>query len=389
MSLNTLPLSYCTNVHPGTSFDSVLNGLRSNALPIRDRIAGDLGVGLWLARPVATELLDDTSKIKTLREFLDAEQLSCYTLNAFPFGDFHADRVKEQVYLPDWADPDRLTYTKDCARILAEIMPEGREGSISTVPLGFKSGVLDEPFMDASITQLLELATFLDDLHDETGKIIRLAIEPEPFCLIETTEEAVQFFERLYAAAADQSIDAIARQHLGLCYDVCHQAVEFEAIAASVEAIASAGIRINKAQLSCAIQIDDPLGNEPARADLAKYIEPRYMHQTFAGKDGRFAGKVPDLTTEILSNPPTDLQDADEWRVHFHVPVNAERVGHLGTTRAQLVEAIAALHALEYAPHLEVETYTWEVLPDASTDIVSGIAAELTATQALLDQQQA
>jgi sugar phosphate isomerase/epimerase len=385
MSLSTLPLSYCTNVHPGMSVDEVVRGVREYTAPTRGQFGAPLAAGLWLAQPVTSELKADPQKLAMLQQMLADNDLVCYTLNAFPYGDFHSERVKEQVYLPDWGDPRRLDYTRDCAQVLAQLMPEGVEGSISTVPLGFKQIPHAEDFLDRCIDNLLQLARSLDDLHDETGRVVRLAIEPEPLCVLETTDETLRFFERLRQRASDAAASEIVDRHIGVCYDVCHQSVEFENVQESIAQLQAAGIRINKVHITCAIRLVDPANNREGREALAAYVEPRYLHQTFArGADGRLRATL-DLARPLCEVPPPEYLNADEWRVHFHVPVNAERLGPLETTRDDLRRALTAVAALEYAPHLEVETYTWAVLPGESPpSLVDGLTAELTATRELL-----
>jgi sugar phosphate isomerase/epimerase len=380
----SLPLCYCTNVHPCRSAAEVERVLDDYAVPVRQRSGFDIAVGLWLPAVAVDEVQRDASQRFGLRRALDARGLTCHTLNAFPFGDFHGSRVKEQVYLPDWADPRRLDYTAACAGLLADLLPEGVDGSISTLPLGFKQAERGPGFLATAIARLLELATHLARIRDDTGRTIRLAIEPEPFCLLETTAEAVDFFGRLWEAADAAGTGPAAREHLGVCYDVCHQAVEFEDAATAVGGLREAGIRINKVQISCAIQLDDPADAE-ARAALAAFAEPRYLHQTMArAADGRILRAV-DLSPELATSPPDEWREARPWRTHFHVPVDAERLGPLGTTRAELRAALAAVAGLDERPHLEVETYTWPVLPGVTaTDMVDGLARELVATRDLL-----
>jgi sugar phosphate isomerase/epimerase len=392
MALSPLPLSYCTNVHPGRSLDEVLAGLARFTLGIRERYGQPLAAGLWLAQPVIREL-DDPGRLAHLRNWLTQHHLPCYTLNAFPYGDFHSDRVKEQVYLPDWTSPARRDYTSACARVLAELLPDGADGSISTVPLGFKALATPAPktqgmqplgFSECCIEQLLQTARGLQHLRERTGRTIRLAIEPEPLCVLETTAETVAFFQRLrdesHAAGLRDAVD----EHLGVCYDVCHQAVEFEDVAASIRQLAREHIRINKVHISCAIHVDRP-GDADVRAALARYIEPRYLHQTFARTSNGTVVSQTDLDQPLTTNPPDAFRDASAWRVHFHVPVDAESLGPLRTTRPELRQALAAIPELPYAPHLEVETYTWEVLPGGDrAKLVDGFARELSATQTLL-----
>ena len=385
MALSELPLGYCTNVHPGQSVAEVLAGLDRHAMAVMRAVARPIAVGLWFAKPVVDELLADPAGLARFAAELAERGLTCHTLNAFPYGDFHAARVKENVYLPDWSQPDRLTYTAECAATLAALLPEGTEGSISTLPLGFKGFAHPAGFEIACIQNLIACAGWFERVQRETGRTIRLAIEPEPFCLLETTAEATAFFKRLWKAAGTQ--EAIVRRHIGLCYDVCHQAVEFENIADSVSTLNRAGVRINKVQISCAIQLDDPRRNRDGIEALHRYVEPRYLHQTFARTaDGRVS-KAVDLTASLLDSPPLEFAEAECWRVHFHVPVDAERIGPLNTTRPALTEALTAIGKLDYAPHLEVETYTWEVLPGAEpADLAIGLAREIAATQQMVDR---
>ena len=381
----TLPLGYCTNVHPCRSLDDVGQMVAEQASAVRDQCGFAIAVGLWLPAVAMAEVACDPGAISRLQEWLAEHAFSCHTLNAFPFGDFHADRVKERVYLPDWADPKRLAYARSCSRLLAGILPPETDGSISTLPLGFKQAERSADFFDQAITQLLALAGDLDQLRQEMGKTIRLAIEPEPFCLLETTTETIAFFERLWQAAAQKGCEAMAREHLGVCYDVCHQAVEFEDAATVVGQLDAAGIRINKVQISCAVELDRPADPEARRA-LASFAEARYLHQAFARQaDGGMVSAV-DLTHQLAVDPPADWQAAKTWRVHFHVPVDAERLGPLGTTRTELVRALTAIGRLPYRPHLEVETYTWPVLPGVTAGgVTAGLARELLATRALLE----
>ena len=385
MALSDLPLGYCTNVHPGRSVADVLSGLDRYTVPTMRTVGRPLAAGLWFARPVVDELLADPEGLVHFADQLASRGLACYTLNAFPYGDFHAARVKENVYLPDWTQPERLTYTAECAAVLAALLPEGAEGSISTLPLGFKG--FDQPagFEEFCVRNLISCAVWFDRVKRETGRTIRLAIEPEPFCLLETTAEAIAFFEELWKAAGSQ--EELVRRHLGLCYDVCHQAVEFENIGDSVASLDRAGVRINKVQISCAIQLDEPRQNREGIEALRQYAEPRYLHQTFARSvDGRIS-KAIDLTPDLLNSPPADFAEAACWRIHFHVPVDADRLGPLATTRPAVAEALAAMAQLEYAPHLEVETYTWEVLPGAEpADLAAGLAREIVATQQIIDR---
>jgi len=388
MALSSLPLSYCTNVHPGRSLEEVDAGLDQYTLPVRQRYDAPLAAGLWLAAPVVKQVLAEPAQLPAFAERLLRRGLSCHTLNAFPYGDFHSRRVKENVYLPDWSDPKRLEYTIDCARILGGLLPGGAEGSISTVPLAFKGFEHPADHLERCIANLIALAVSLDRQYQESDRLIRLAIEPEPFCRLETTPETIAFFNRLRARAADAGKLEVVLRHLGMCYDVCHQAVEFEDISSSIRALTEADIRINKLHITCAIELDSPATSAAGREALAHYVEERYLHQTLARSRSGNIARLIDLTQALTANPPAEFREAESWRVHFHVPVDAERLGPLGTTRTELRQALQAVQALSYAPHLEVETYTWEVLPGDSPAgperLINGLSRELEATRVLI-----
>jgi sugar phosphate isomerase/epimerase len=386
MSLSTLPLSYCTNVHPGMSVEDVVQGLQEYTSQLPRLTGRRVAAGLWLAAAVVQELEQDAAKRDRLRSVLADHELVCYTLNAFPYGNFHSTRVKEQVYLPDWTTDARRDYSLSCARLLGELLPPGVEGSLSTVPLGFKTLATAESFERDCIAQLLQFARALDELHDETGQVVRLAIEPEPLCVLETTAETLAFFSRLWAAAESAGLLDVARRHLGVCYDVCHQSVEFEDVADSIFHLQDADVRINKVHITCAVRLPNPGENSAGRAALAHFIEPRYLHQTLARAATGSVIRHLDLDAALCDTPTGDFASANEWRVHFHVPVSEERIGPLLTTQDDLRAALSAVSRLPYAPHLEVETYTWGVLPGATRPpLAEGIAAELRATWEMLN----
>ncbi len=389
MALSSLPLGYCTNVHPAQSLADLLGGLDRYTVPVMRRIGRPLAAGLWLARPVVDEVLATPDGPARLVAEVTARGLTVHTLNAFPYGDFHATRVKENVYLPDWTSPERLAYTVRCGDLLAGLLPAGGEGSISTLPIGFKGFDRPPGYLQAA-EQLTDCALAFARIAAETGRKIRLAVEPEPFCLLETTAEAVEFFHLLWGVAAARGAEEQVREHIGVCYDVCHQAVEFEDPAACVAALDRAGVRVNKVQVSSAIELGHPAENRDGHEALRRFVEPRYLHQVFARlPDGRRVGAV-DLTDEFLNAPGPDFLAAEAWRVHFHVPVDAERLGSLGTTRSAIRPALAAVAALGYAPHVEVETYTWAVLPgEGASDLVTGLSNEVNAVQKVLTELSA
>lgn len=391
MTFSTLPLSYCTNVHPGRTVDEVVSGLNEHTAEVRRQLGVPMAAGLWLSRAVVTELLEDDSKLELLAQTLWENDLCCYTLNAFPYGDFHTARVKENVYLPDWADGDRLKYTKDCARVLAKLMPEGSEGSISTVPLGGKMNATGPEFHATCFRNLIKMARFLKDLSADTGRTIRLAVEPEPMCEMSSIpHEAVPQFKAIFEMADALGFEDIVREYIGLCLDVCHQAVEFELIPQSIDQLVDIGVRLNKIHITNAIELVTPATNSAGLKALQDYVEPRYLHQTYAKMpDGSVLQRVDLETDHLRDNGEDEFLHAEAWRVHFHVPVYADSIGPLKTTRPDLKAALQRVQLLKYAPHLEVETYTWPVMPDTDstkTTLATQITQELRSAYDLLGE---
>ena len=388
MTISNLPLSYCTNVHPGQTVAEVTDGLSTYTAAAMKKFNRPMAAGLWLARSVVDELIADESKLEAIAQTLWQHDLVCYTLNTFPYGDFHSERVKENVYLPDWANPERLNYTIDCARLLAQMMPPGSEGSLSTVPLGGTMNPTGPDFFDRCYDQLIETAIELNRIRDTTGRTIRLAVEPEPLChLSSIPNDVIHHFTALFGRAAGRGQLEITREFVGLCLDVCHQAVEFEDIPASVDLLEASDIRIYKVHITNAVELREPAQNEAGRQALLNYVEPRYLHQTYArSKDGAVTTRLDLSADDIRRDPPDDFLQADSWRVHFHVPVYAESLGPLSTTRSDLQAALKRIATLPYAPHLEVETYTWPVMPGDgdSADLSDRIAEELLAATDLL-----
>ncbi|QNP69305.1 metabolite traffic protein EboE [Streptomyces roseirectus] len=360
---STVHVGYCSNVHQAEDLDGVVAQLATYAEPVRERLGVDrLGIGLWLARDVVVELVREPAQLKRLKGELAARGLETVTLNAFPYAGFHREVVKRDVYLPDWADEARLTHTLECARVLAELLPDdARRGSVSTVPLAWR-----EPWpadrADAARRALDRLAGGLAGIEADTGRRIRVGFEPEPGCVVETTAQAV---ERLGGLDPDR---------LGVCLDACHLAVQFEDPAAALARLRAAGLPVVKLQASSAIEATDP-ADPAARAALRRLAEPRFLHQTRTVRAGRVldADDLPDALDGAL---PTDT---GPWRVHFHAPLHADPEPPLRTTSGQLAAVLAELYAGQEAlcDHVEVETYTWSVLPTPPTDLPGGIAAEL------------
>jgi sugar phosphate isomerase/epimerase len=371
----TVHLAYCTNVHPAETLDGVLAQLRDHCEPVRRRLGRDrLGIGLWLARDAAHALVSDPSALRDLRTELDRRGLEVVTLNGFPYEGFGAEEVKYRVYKPDWADPERLDHTTALARVLTGLLPDDvTEGSISTLPLAWRTAY-DDAGAEKARTALLTLAERLDALQELTGRSIRIGLEPEPGCVVETTGDAIA------------PLTAIAHERIGICVDTCHLATSFEDPHTALDALAAAHVPVVKSQLSAALHAEHPHLPE-VREALAAFDEPRFLHQTRTGTAAGLRG-TDDLGEALAGDA---LPDGAPWRAHFHVPLHAAPAAPLTSTLPVLKSALTRLvggpHPL--TRHLEVETYTWQALPPelrprGRTQLADGIAAELTLARDLL-----
>jgi hypothetical protein len=381
-------LTYCTNLFPGESLADVRATLARFAVPLRERLGMQqhLPVGLYLAARACDELLEHDALARFSAE-LDASKLRVVTINAFPFGNFHGAAVKEKVFEPAWDEEPRRNYTEKAARILATWLPRGGEGSISTHS-GYYKNQPPSPERDARVARAwLRTAIGFNRIQEETGKRIILSIEPEPFSRLETTDEIIQFLEGAFGPtmnrmAAEWSVspawlEGVARRHIGVCFDCCHQAVEFEDCKASLARLAAAGIQIGKIQASCAPRIEMIHQNGDAVRQLERFAEPRYLHQSFVRDTGGAIHRFNDLAPALDALP--GLRNAEEIRTHFHVPIFLENAGHaaLLTTRPEL-ESVLGVAA--NATHcVEIETYTMAALPQppaSDAEIVECAARE-------------
>jgi len=390
-------LAYCSNVHPGETLAAVLGVIRGPLAAVRDRRGLDWqNTGLWIPVTVAQALCRDSVARREFFDTLGRAGIRLRTLNGFPYQGFHASRVKEAVYRPDWSEASRLDYTVDLAHLLAAAMGQGGhqqkaggEGTISTLPLGDRQG-WTEGREAAGVDNLCRLVTALDRLHTETGQSIRVCLEMEPDCVIESSDQMARLFQqRLLPVARRHGLtgDTVLR-HLGVCYDVCHQAVMFESVAESLTCLRQAGVVVGKLQISSALEVPAPA----TQADLlAGFREPRYLHQV---RTRDLAGMVQgcrDLPAALAGGLPT----GQPWRVHYHVPVQAVTLagGEFQTTRGAIEDLLDVMVAKpDWEPHMEVETYTWKVMPDElrpkdEQGLVGCLVAELNWLEAAMSRR--
>lgn len=364
-------LSYCSNIHAGESWQAVRDNLQRYIPGIRDTLVPgeEFGIGLRLSAAAVSDLASDDA-LQEFIQFLKHNSLYVFTINGFPYGPFHGTRVKEDVYLPDWMDDERLRYTNQLADVFARLLPDDQNGSISTVPGAFKERVENDDDVRQMANNMVRHAAHLAALHQSTGKFICLALEPEPCCFLETIDESVEFFSQELFGDGSASLMAelmdidkgqalaLLRKHLTLCLDLCHAAVEFEEPDACLAKLEAAQITVGKLQISSGLRLKNVNVSNVGR--LAPFVDKVYLHQVVERHNGRLNRftDLPDAIEHLGSS-----EEDREWRVHFHVPIFLEELADFSSTQP-FVSAMLNRHKEKpISDHLEVETYTWDVLP--------------------------
>lgn len=397
-------LGYCTNIHGGESWQEHFSNIRSVIPRVKERLSPDqpFGIGLRLANEASIELLQK-GPMHSFQQWLQQENCYVFTLNGFPYGGFHQMVVKDQVHAPDWTTRERVDYTKRLADILAVLLPEGMDGGISTSPISYKHWYAEAESRSGALRKgtenLLEVVQHLIRLKKETGKSIHLDLEPEPGGLIETGTEFLQWYEAVLLPASIESLkkqwqlpeaEAVAaiKEHLQLCFDVCHFAVGFEDVAAVIKQLSTKGLKVGKIQVSAALRAvlpDDAEERNKVIAAFHPFNEPVYLHQVIALKHNGEQTYYADLP-EALADAAS--REAKEWRAHFHVPLFVKDYGLLQSTQPEIETVIAIQKARPFTSQLEVETYTWDVLPDAlKLPLAESIIREMEWVKALLEAQ--
>jgi len=386
-------LTYCSNIHPGESWGEVFANLQQYLPVLKVKLSPEqpFGIGLRLADMAARELLVGDSLTK-LQNWLNEQNLYVFTLNGFPYGGFHRQVVKDQVYAPDWSKLERVEYTLRLVRILAALLPTGMDGSISTVPLSYKpwwtTDTARESVMGECSLNLTKVAAEMVRIREETGKLLHVDLEPEPDGLIENAGEVIDFFKEwllpkggVYLAAhlgiSPESAESLLREHIQVCYDTCHFSVEYEDPLLVFPRFQAAGIGIGKVQLSAALQVrlpDDTQGRQIVMDRLHPFAESTYLHQVIERWQDGTLHHYPDLLSAL---PYLVETQATEWRTHFHVPIFIRDYQVLQSTQADIVTVLELLQENHACEHLEIETYTWEVLPSQmKVDLLGSIQRE-------------
>lgn len=356
-----LHLAYCTNVHRGETWTETFATLEQHTLAVKQAVSPNApyAIGLRLSDAAAHELSEPV-RLREFQRWLDRHDCYVFTINGFPFGRFHGSPVKEQVYVPDWTAPARLDYTNRLFDLLAKLVPAGVAGSVSTLPGSFKA-FIQSPEQEAAMrANLWRCVEHIAGLSEKTGKDLHLGLEPEPLCFLENTAETLAFFNAL---TADRPGDARLLRHLGVNYDACHFALQFEKPAETLAAFALNGIRLSKLHLTNALRLKPTVS---ARQRLAELQDEVYLHQVIALRHDGTLGRHQDIDFALTAAAENAHFNDQEWRVHFHIPLHAEPDGEFQNTSDHLIELIRLLGAKpSLCQHLEMETYTWEVMPAA------------------------
>ncbi|WP_242202759.1 metabolite traffic protein EboE [Aestuariivivens insulae] len=386
-------LTYCTNIHSGETWEEVFHNIKHYTLNVKKELSQDapFGIGLRLSQKSASTLLE-RSNLDDFKNWLERENLYVFTINGFPYGAFHNVVIKDQVHTPDWTTSERLAYTCDLMTILAELLPENMDGSVSTSPLSYKYWFKDQESVDTAkkdaCASLAKIVAQLVGIKNATGKLLHLDLEPEPDGFLENTQEVIDFFKDYLLKVGVLELqkqlkcsEETAKQHLLLhiqiCYDVCHFALAYESPEHVISNLQKEGINIGKVQISAAIKCKRS-SNVPINIQqkhLRQFDEPTYLHQSVIKLDDGKLLHFSDLSEGIQTMAHKDFK---ELRTHFHVPIFLSNFDVLQSTQNDIIKALKLWKQKAYSNHLEVETYTWSILPKAlQTSLTASISREL------------
>lgn len=389
MQIKDFQLTYCTNIHPGQDWDTTFASLKRYVPKIKDQVSKDnpFGLGLRLSNK-ASEELGMGKRLEAFHNWLQENQVYVFTMNGFPYGNFHDERVKDQVHAPDWTTQERVYYTKRLFDQLAVLLPQGMEGGISTSPISYKHWYLSDAESEKAFAEgaknLTEIILHLFQIEQKTGKYLHLDIEPEPDGMLENSDEVIRFFTdyllpiaipilSLELGKSKSEVTALIHRYLTVCYDICHFSLAFEEPKDTFAKFAKAGIGIGKIQVSAALKIlSSAADNENIWEALGAFDEPTYLHQVTEKRDG---------TVHTFNDLPIVLEHKKsfyELRAHFHVPIFLDRFGPLFSTQDHILKVIEQLKEHPVCEQLEIETYTWDVLPPAlKKDLSESIVREI------------
>ena len=353
-----LHLAYCTNIHRGEDWPQTFDSLQRYTLAVRERVCPDklYAIGLRLSDQASRDL-SDRGTLLAFQQWLEKNRCYVFTINGFPYGRFHGTRVKEQVYSPDWTNVERVEFTKRLFDLLGQLVPPGVEGSVSTVPCSFKEFIHNEEQIKAMRTNLWDCVEHIAHVSQQSGRKLHLGLEPEPLCFLETSAETVSFFDQMRAARPN---DPRLDQHLGINYDTCHLAVEFEEPQDALALLQQHQIKISKVHLSSALKVRP---TPDTRQALKAFVDDIYFHQVIERRPDGTLKRYRDLDAALVQNSKLPAP-YPEWRIHFHIPLHSRPTELFDNTSDHIVGLLQILKTQPgLCSHLEMETYTWEVMP--------------------------
>ena len=157
--------------------------------------------------------------------------------------------------------------------------------------------------------------------------------------------------------------------HIRVCFDSCHIAVEYENPAVALARLHAAGIQIGRVQLSSALKVDLPTNT----GRLVPFADSTYLHQVIEDR-GVCLHHYPDLPDAIAA--PAE-STAKQWRIHFHVPLFTADYDGFQSTQEDVRKVLVLAVRDGFTSHLEIETYTWDVLPAAlKLDMLDSVTRE-------------
>jgi hypothetical protein len=393
-------LTYCTNIHAGESWPDHFAALQNYFPSIKNQASpkSPMGIGLRLSNEASMELIKEEN-LNNFKQWLQENNAYVFTMNGFPYGNFHRTKVKENVHTPDWLTEGRVAYTNRLFNILVSLLPDGMDGGVSTNPISYRHWFQTPEKLQAAkksgTENMIRIVENLIQIHKNTGKILHLDVEPEPDGMLETGDEFIHWFEndllktgiplieRKLNISSEEAEESI-RQHLRLCYDVCHFAIGYESHQKVIQQLLQCKIKVGKIQISAALKaLINPENKSKIKESFVHFNEPTYLHQVVAKMNDEKLLRYPDLPEAINDNQDDEVK---EWRAHFHVPVFAKDFGLLGSTQDEIIKVLTIQKNNPFTEHLEVETYTWEVLPqDLKLPIGESICRELKWVQQILD----
>jgi len=390
MKLNSGHLTFCTNIYAGENWEAHFAVLKASFPILKAKLSPDsnMGIGLRLSNLASIEILEN-NHLALFKQWLEDEGGYVFTMNGFPYGGFHHTRVKDQVHAPDWTTNDRVDYTLRLAEILSQLLPDDMDGGISTSPLSYKPWFTDAEAREIATIKatanILKVAEGLHQIQEQTGKVIHLDIEPEPDGFLESGPEFIDWYENVLLSAGND--EKLIKNHIRLCYDVCHFAIGYEPHTTIINELNDKGIKIGKIQISAALKakLPESIADSTVVLDqLSRFDEPTYLHQVIARKNDGSLIRYPDLADALSEGEDLKI---DELRAHFHVPIFVEDMGLIQSTQSDITEVLNLQKNNPFTAHLEVETYTWDVLPtDLKAPLNDSIIRELAWVKTLLEQ---